>query len=391
MNFTSKKYENICESPIRIGIDISSLCSDLTGIGRYTLEILSRLQVMNCEIFLYAPKSPVIDIKSDYKRTHTRYSNLKTRGLPFIWSQTVMPYLARNDRLDIFWCPTHRIPVFLPSSLPKVVTIHDLVFKKAPTTMKMAGRILDRIFMPIAIKLSKKLVAVSSNTASELKEEFPKCAFKINVIRHGIIVKSNINLTTTFPFLPDDYEFILFVGTIEPRKNLDRLIEAFAVAKESFTKKIKLVIVGSSGWGGIDLLACSRFFGVEHDVIATGYLDDTTLESLYARALFLAMPSLYEGFGLPLVEAMKHGLPVLTSNCSSMPEIASECGVLIEPTSIESIATGLISLVNDDSLRGELSKKALHNSRRFSWDEAASSIFILFKELLPQKNNISYF
>ena len=187
-----------------------------------------------------------------------------------------------------------------------------------------------------------------------------------------------------------DRPYFLFVGTLEPRKNLPRLLTAYSRLGESIKEQAILVIAGGKGWGGVDVNEVVAELGLVSHVRILGYVDEITLAALYANAQFLAMPSLYEGFGLPLVEAMISGTPVLTSNNSSMPEVAGNAGWLVDALDIGSIGNGLNKLICDEQLRGKLAANAKSNVARFSWDKSAQLLITVFEQAISLRNSPSF-
>ncbi len=242
--------------------------------------------------------------------------------------------------------------------------------------------------MPEAILQADRIVADSYSTARDIEAEYPAVIDKIRVVYPGAT-----HLPAPLDFhslsaLGIEYPYFLFVGTLEPRKNLRRLLQAYALLDTTTRNRARLVITGGKGWGGVDIDSLITDMHLDGQVISTGYVDETQLATLYAHARFLVMPSLYEGFGLPLVEAMSLGVPVLTSNRSSLPEVAGEAGVLVDPFDICSIAEGLSSLLCDDAYRDRLALKAIPNAQRFSWQNAAQEMWAVFKEAVEVRSEL---
>jgi len=176
-----------------------------------------------------------------------------------------------------------------------------------------------------------------------------------------------------------DGDYLLSVATLEPRKNLKRIIEAFKMLK---TKNLKLVITGKPGWEDLNTLGFKKG---NNNTIFTGYLKKREdLAALYSQALGLVYPSLYEGFGLPILEAMKCGCPVLTSNISSMPEVAGQAAILVDPLDVEEIARGLSELVNNQDLRKSLAKKGLAQVKKFSWEKTAQETLKVYEQAVEK-------
>jgi len=365
---------------MKIAVDARILSESVTGIGRYTYEVLERLVCSEHEWYLYSHR-PIQVGQWDRSNITLRTFNFKGRLTRMIWAQTVLPYLAANDSVDLFWSPAHRIPFFLPSKIKTVVTIHDLVWRHAGKSMRKSSRLLDSFMMPYAIKRSDRVISVSSATTLDLIHEYPELANKISTIALGsnynkISYDAEINHVKI-----NKKKYILFVGTLEPRKNLENLIKAFSKVINRLSIDISLVVVGGKGWGGVDPSELARKYCIEEKVIILGYVSDEHLCYLYKYAIFLAMPSFYEGFGLPIIEAMSLGTPVLTSNCSSMPQIAGNAAVLVNPHDVASIGDGIIKMLTNSSLLENLSKNAIENSKKYSWDTAFTNTLNIFENI----------
>jgi len=303
-----------------------------------------------------------------------------------VWLQTQLPYWANKDNLDVFWGPTHRLPRFLSNKVARVVTIHDLVWKHAGETMPRINRLAERVLMPDAIRLADRVMADSHSTANAIASEFPWVKERIRVVHLGATSLPDPKGIDALNDLGIDQPYFLFVGTLEPRKNLRRLLEAFASLDDVIRKQSLLVIAGGKGWGNVDLVSQIQLLGLSDSVRLTGYVSNEQLSTLYAHARFLAMPSLYEGFGLPLVEAMSFGVPVLTSSCSSLPEVAGNAGILVDPFNVNSIASGLLQMLKDNALRSRLSARAELNASRFSWEKSAQAAMEIFREAICVRN-----
>jgi glycosyltransferase involved in cell wall biosynthesis len=355
---------------MRIGVDARSLSGPITGIGRYTLELLNRMVLdSEHEWFIYSHR-PLVNGNWERSNVVVRNWDISNRWLRMGWYQTILPLWAVMDKCDLFWSPAHYLPNFLPKSINTVVTIHDLVWRHAPKTMRPLSRVLDSWLMPKAIQVSDMVIAVSQCTANDLVCEFPEVLEKTVVIHEAVsLVKSKAYDNNT---IKENY--LLFVGTMEPRKNLSRLFEAYSKLSPGLQKNYSLKVAGGGGWGSEIVIPD----GVE----IMGYVNDVELDKLYCEATLLLMPSLYEGFGLPIIEAMSRGIPVLTSNTSSMPEVAGDAAVYVDPYSVESIAIGLDRILSSSTLRDDLSKQGLRNAARFSWDKAAKQTFKVFKSTI---------
>lgn len=369
---------------MRVGVDARLLSIPLTGIGRYTAELSRALVSQGDEYFLYMP-SPPVDGVWDCRDAQVRSGRFRGRVGKMLWSQTVLPYSAARDSVDVFWGATHRLPRYLPQRIARVVTIHDLVWKYAGETMRPLSRWMEQRLMPEAVRLADRIMADSQSTADGIEAEFPEARGKVRVVYLGTTPMATPDSRESLRALGIDRPYFLFVGTLEPRKNLRRLLGAFARVPEDLRKRNQLVITGGKGWGGVDIRGVLAELGLERDVIVTGYVTDAQLAALYAYARFLAMPSLYEGFGLPIIEAMSCGVPVLTSNTSSLPEVAGNAGVLVDPFSEEAIADGLARLLADDDCHALLAGRARANAQRFTWQKAATEARAILAEAVAER------
>jgi glycosyltransferase involved in cell wall biosynthesis len=356
---------------LKIGVDIRILCSPLTGIGRYVYELCKILsQDQEISLYLYAPSV----IKDKYieglKNAHLRFSNFPTKIGRQFWGETILCRQAIQDDVDLFWGPSHRLPYFLSNSIKKVVTIHDLVWKLYPETMRKSTLLLESFFMPKAVKKADHILADSLATKQAIKDVFNVGDDKLSVIYPGVHPLGDGIPVKHFSDLTN---YILFVGTLEPRKNLKRLLCAYAQLEEKLKYVYPLVIAGGAGWGDVNLMKIIEDVKIAQYCKVLGYVNDEKLQSLYAHCAFLAFPSLYEGFGIPIIEATRYGKQVLTSNTSSMPEAANEYGVLVDPLSVDSILSGLSYLIHNP--------KEMPPQEKFLWYKSANELKEIFKKV----------
>ena len=370
---------------MRVGIDARTLADQLTGIGRYTDEISKRLVSNPGEFLLYSSGSIATD---QWQQSHVKVKSAgaHSRLAEMVWSQTYLPYWASTDKLDVFWGATHRLPPYLPKETARVVTIHDLVWKYHGETMRSLSRLTESILMPQAIKMADRIVTDSKSTAKAIAAEFDVKENQICVVYPGKTELPKPLDKSSLHSLGIDCPYFLFVGTLEPRKNLTRLLRAYANSPTHIRDTAKLVIAGGQGWGNINIKDQVQKLGLAQRVILTGYVTDQQLATLYEHSLFLAMPSLYEGFGLPLVEAMSFGKAVLTSHVSSMPEIGGQAAVLVDPYDESSITKGIMCLL-DETTRNQFEALAHKTAENFQWQKAADDLWNIFHEAKEVRKN----
>jgi glycosyltransferase involved in cell wall biosynthesis len=297
---------------------------------------------------------------------------------------TSLPAWTRLDRPDVFWGPAHRLPGGTPPGTARVVTIHDLCWRLHPQTMRPITRWLDRNLMPRALHSADRIVATSHSTRDDLRRFYPREADRIRVVYPPAAVLPPPAAADQLATLGIHSPFALFVGTLEPRKNVHRLIEAFALlAGESASRQ--LVVVGARGWGGEPLEPLIDQHRLHGRVLMPGRVDDAVLATLYRHARMLVLPSLYEGFGFPLQEAMAVGTPVVTSDVSSMPEVAADAALYADPIDTDALAAAMRSLFDDDALHRLLAGRALVQAARFTRVASARSMLQAFDEAVQRR------
>jgi len=370
---------------INIAVDASCLSMPLTGIGRYLHEILA-ISTKHDEInWILCSDNPI-----DFSKLRINLSNcilLNSNMIsPFgiFWRLFRLPFILRAYPIDIFWSPSPRLPFFLRKNIVSFVTLHDFVWRKFPFTMRVRTFILDFLLSNSSLHRANCIFAVSNATKEQLGSNHLHLLNKCYRIPLASFLPSYF-LSSASPSHYFEFKYFLYVGTLEPRKNIPKLLKAFSLYIKNSSSNIKLVLVGRSGWGAVNVSKLISNLNLTDHVVLTGYISDPDLISIYKEALFLVMPSLYEGFGLPLLEAMSFGLPILTSNCYSMPEVAGNCAVYVDPHNIQDILYGIDILLNDPLLRDTLSMNALIRSKEFSWDFTASEVISHFKYFLNDK------
>jgi len=370
---------------MRIGIDISQLAFPGTGVATYTrnlVENLLRIDKENEYILFYSSLRK--DIKNAGLKIGEKHVELKNYKLPplfleFIWNRLhILPIEEFTGHLDIFHTSDWLEP---PAKCPKVTTVHDLAIFKYPETFSPKGghNIVSNLRRKLAWvkRESRVIIAVSENTKKDIVKILDIPSEKIKVIyeagdevfRKKSSLRSIENAKKKYGISGN---YILAVGTLEPRKNLKRLIMAFSRVRRN--SSLSLAIAGNAGWGGELEGLQGKTLGVKF----LGYVPKEVLAPLYAGAQCFVYPSLYEGFGLPILEAMASGCPVVTSNISSLPEVAGEAAVLVDPENIEDIARGIKEAI---SKRKELIRKGFERARQFSWEKTASQTLGVYREV----------
>ena len=350
---------------LKLSIDGRNLCGPMSGISRYVSQSILGLSASGIDISVLHPSPIASQFRFLSDCANVTFKQVKRRlNFPC--------YTDLNE--DVFWGPAHRLPLNHTKRVPTVVTIHDLVWQHYRETMHKRTYLGERLFFKGAVNRADKIVCVSKSTAHDLAQYNPMLSDKIITIYPGA---NEAEKRTT-----GKNSFLLFVGTMEPRKNLKTLIDAYAALSESLRNKVPLTIVGGHGWGRVNLNSYINDRGLEQNITLITNANDEEINQLYADCYCLLMPSLYEGFGLPLVEAMKYGKPVITSNISSMPEVAGNAGLLVNPKDISSISCQIKRLITDKVLYSQLSENAQSRAKLFSWEESTDKLLSQLRTLV---------
>jgi glycosyltransferase involved in cell wall biosynthesis len=372
---------------MKIAIDISQIVYPGTGVGRYIKELIEALlkyDKRNDYIFFFSSLRQKLDKNIEAKilqKFILKEYFLPSTFLDFLWNRlhifSIDNFVGQNDLvLTSDWTEP-------PSISKKITVVHDLVYLKFPKTLD--GRIVNVQKRRLAWvkKESNLIIADSFATKNDMVKFLKVSDDKIEVIYPAveIINPNDVEIKKTLKKYQIEKPFILTVGKIEPRKNLKRLINAFIKTKLT---DIDLIIVGAKGWDKT-IEQYNNLAMKNNNIRFLGFIPDIELYSLYKSALFFIYPSIYEGFGYPVVEAMKIGCPVITSNTSSLREIAENYGLLFNPYSEEDIVNTVTTLYKNGSLRQQLKEKGKKRSKDFSQQKFAKDLMMVF-EKFPKLN-----
>lgn len=366
---------------MHVGVDARCLIAPTTGIGRYLLESSKALSALGAELTYFWPQARPLRHRNLDHISHIESFFPGAAGR-IVWSHSVLPAAIRRNKPDVFWGPAHRLPPFLPAGLPCAVTIHDLVWHRHPETMRLRGWLADRLLMAPAVQRADRVVAVSGATATDLKQVFGETRNPVEVVPPGVAPAGPAEVPLAKYGI--DRPYMLFVGTLEPRKNLPRLLAAFSRVLNSSGHGCLLVIAGGRGWRDTSVSEALDDPALKENIRAVGYVDDAELAGLCAGARFLAMPSLYEGFGLPALEAQRFGTPVLASTTGALPETVGAGGLLVDPYDVDAIASGMCSLFENDDLHRRLSLAARQNASNRSWERCAAQLLQVFEDMMHE-------
>lgn len=365
-----------------IGIDASrALRARRTGTERYSLEITRHLlhlpEAAEHTWRLYADREPPADLLPE-RTPGAAEPNVCWRVLPGrrLWTHRALGSEVTRDRPDVLFVPAHVLPLVMPPSRlpPSVVTVHDLGYHLFPDSHTRSQRLYLHAGTRWSVAAARAVIAVSQSTAADLRRFYGVPAERITVV-YEAAPEATLVPAATHAAVQERYAlrrpYALFVGTIQPRKNIARLVQAYAWLYQNSAIGWDFVLAGAPGWLSDSLLEEARSLGLADQLRFVGYVPDDDLPALLKGARFFCFPTLFEGFGLPVLEAQRYGVPVLTSNNSSLPEVAGDAALLVDPTDVDEIANAMLRLSQDEVLRQQLIEAGYANVRRFSWEKAA--------------------
>ena len=370
---------------MRIAIDAHSVGAKLGGNESYAVNLIEAL----AEIDSANSYTLYVTTREAHDRFHQRWPNFKVRltlpHTPLIRIPLTLSAELRKNPVDVLHVQ-FTAPPFCPC--PAVVSIHDLSFEHLPKTFNVRSRTQLKLTVRSSAKRAARILTLSEHTRQDLIETYGIAPHRINAIplaapAHFGPVIDNRELQRVRHTYGIDGDYFLSVGSIQPRKNLARLIKAYALLRgeNSNVKLPKLVLVGKCAWLYDDTLRALEESGVKDAVVLTGYVPDKDLPALYSGALCFIYPSYFEGFGLPPLEAMKCGAPVIAGNRTSLPEVVGDAGLTVDPFDVEAIAAAMKRLLHDSDLRKEFSAKGQKRAAEFDWRETARRTLKVYQEV----------
>lgn len=372
---------------MNIGIDAHMLGHNETGNETYVLELVRALaRIESHDTFLVYVENPAVVPAEVQSAPHMRVVPYVTRsGARRLLRE--LPQRAAQDNLDVLHI-SYNAPLRLPAHCALVVTIHDISFEHFPEFFSLHLRTFLHASVPRSARAAELVITDTASAKHDLVMTYRLAPDKISVTHYAAApqyqrIRDEGAIEQIRMHYGTGARFILAVGNLQPRKNLERLIRAFAQAQPEHALPHKLVIVGQRLWQDAPILQAAR--GLGDKVILTGYVPAADLPLLYNAAEIFVYPSLYEGFGLPVLEAMACGTPVITSNVSSLPEIAGDAAHLVDPYNVSEIAAALVRVSQDEAYRAELSGRGLAQARLYSWERTAQQTLAVYRAAAARK------
>ncbi|MBI5698770.1 glycosyltransferase family 4 protein [Candidatus Saganbacteria bacterium] len=299
----------------------------------------------------------------------------------------ILPFYLNSQHLDVVHFPDHILPL-IPIRTPKIITVHDLAFVRHPEYYNPGKRWYKQLLAPYSLKRADKIIVVSEFTKRELTQIYQTPEDKITVVPNGIASKfrrkdlDSDSRKRILKRLGFDYDrFILFAATLEPRKNLLSLLDSFEeIARQR--SDVGLVICGKKGWLYEESLIRVEVLAKRFKIRYLGYVSDDDLVELYNLAEIFVYPSFYEGFGFPPLEAMACGLPVVTSNVSSLPEIVGDAALTVDPRDPGQIARAILGVLDNKDIAREMVRKGKERAKMFTWQKTAAKTYEVYEDVI---------
>lgn len=390
---TSSPSSTDPETRPTVAVDLRALVPDATGIGIYTRSLLTRLAARGGFRLLGLSHRPVREPEELKAAGVERAPGSSGLPLGVLWQQLELPRLLERHGADLLWSPLQTLPVMRAArgpdggEIPAVVTVHDLTVVLYPETHRLKVRWSQLPFLGRSLARARRIVAVSEATARDLRFHFPDTAERIRVVPEGVdpvfrpasepereAIREELGA-------PDGY--LLYVGTLEPRKNVETLLSAWERLHDDREDAPPLLLAGGEGWHNRALRR--RLTELEpHGVRHLGRVEPERLVRLFQGAKAFVYPSLYEGFGLPPLEAMACGVPVVASTASSLPEVVGDAGLLVPPRDSGALAAEVGRVLDDPELARELGARGRERAARFTWERAADEMASVFRDVLRE-------
>lgn len=390
MNKTGHLQTVSQQRPLHIGLNAHLLSLARTyrsaGINGYIYNLLIHLARSDdgnrYTVYLGEkrfPAAPPLDV---------RLSRLPTVKplVRILWEQIAQPLALRRDRIDLLHALAFVAPYFSPC--PSVITVYDLSFLRLPEGFKRLNRLYLSHLTRRSARRARRIIAISESTKRDIVRLLRVSEDKVDVVYCGVderfrlLDEAQVAEFRRRRGLPE--RMILFLGTLEPRKNVGRLIEAYARLER---EGVGLVIAGARGWRYDEIFSQVEAMGLSNRVLFPGYVPEEEKALWYNAAEVFVFPSLYEGFGLPPLEAMTCGTPVITSNVSSLPEVVGEAGLTVDPRDVEALATAMRRVLRDAGLRRMMSEQGQQQAKRFSWSRTARETVAVYGRAMTGGGN----
>lgn len=370
---------------MKILVDFSQIPCQKVGVGVYACETFKRILAMNSEDEFYIVlQNDDKDLEKIFPEAHKIFVSsciFRIFIFRFLLEQIYIPYLCLKYKIDIIHSLHYSFPL-LCYWVKRIVTIHDLTFFIYPEVHTWVKRYFFRYFIVLACRISDVIICVSESTRNDLSKYINNVKAEVYVVPLAVstlgISEGDVKSVRSKYGIVSDY--ILFIGTLEPRKNICNLLKSFGT-NDNLSSNYQLVLVGKKGWYYQSIFDMIHQLNIEKSVILTGFVTEKEKFSLLSAASVFVYPSIYEGFGLPVLEAIGYGIPTVTSNVSSLPEVAGDAAILVNPNKVEDLSSAIETILTNDSLQIEMKLRSVEQANKYSWENTAKQTIKIYHSL----------
>jgi glycosyltransferase involved in cell wall biosynthesis len=375
------KFESLKRKYLKIAVNTRLLLKDkLEGIGWFSYEILKRLTQNHPEhqfLFIFDRPYDSSFVFADNVEAIVVGPQARHPFLYLIWFEFSIPRILKKHQVDLFLSPDSYLS--LSTSIPSVTVIHDLNFEYYPKDLLFFARMYNKTMFPRFARKAKRVISVSEYSKQDIHKLYGIPKEQIDVVYNAANERFKALDFTEIEDVRKEYSggipYFVYVGALNPRKNLVNLLKAFDQLCEKEGAKAKMIVVGNKMYRTQAIDDTYKNMKFKEQVVFLGHLKTEDLNRIYGAALALAYVSYFEGFGIPIVEAFRSHCPVITSNVTSMPEVAGDAALLVDPFSVDEISSALSRILNEDDLRKQLIEKGCQQVKKFSWDISAEKMW----------------
>lgn len=365
---------------MKIGIDLSALSNTVAGIGNYCIQLVKGIYELDKEneYFLFAPTDIELPVQLNDRWHFINYGGTVNYMLK-------VPGILKKNKIDVFVATRHYLPPFNPG-IKYLAIVHDLIPLYMPELFEKDHLMRFKFFTKLCAKKADHIIAISEATKEDVMKYMKMPESKISMIYQGADKRfsperDEMGIKAAMEKYGITKNYVLCLSTVEPRKNMLRTIKAFHQLLLKGYTDYQLVLVGGKGWNNGEIYEYVQNQGLQENVIFTGYATDDEVKHIYANATVFAYPSLCEGFGIPIIEAMQSGTPVITSNVSCMPEVAGDACELVNPYSITDIEHAMEKIITNKALQEKYREAGFKRAPLFSWDKCAKEVWEVILKL----------
>ncbi|MBI3754626.1 MAG: glycosyltransferase family 4 protein [Deltaproteobacteria bacterium] len=376
---------------MRIGINtLFFIPGKVGGSETYIRNLIAKLSDIDSEneYFIFANRENFNEFKTGRPNFHKMLCPINASFKPgrILWEQFVLPFQTLKYKIDILFSPGYTAPIFI--GCKQVVTIHDLNYYYHPDDFSSLELLFWRLLVPLSARAANRVITISKNSKRDIENILKVSPDKVDLIYEAANMFPDFggwgdeNIEKVKKKYCIDGKYILSIAAMHPHKNIHRLIEAYKILKDKYGTSHKLVLVGMKAWASKAVEGAIKGMSLEKDVIFTGWVPLEDIPIFYKGAAVFVFPSLFEGFGIPPLEAMTCGTPVAVSNITSLPEVVGDAGKYFNPYDVEDIASKVYEVITSTALREELIKKGFEQAKKFFWEKTAKQTVDVFKAVI---------